>query len=358
MTEGLASGRTAQLREDVAAPLAAAAALWDQRGKLRLIGEVAPMFPRVVATGAGASFAVARSLAVALRGAGVESVSLPVDALAREMNAFLDGRSLLVCVGRSGDATQLVSLLSSLSVLPAMPFTVAVTAIGGSGVAELADVTITADVPPDAGPPLRVPLVTAVMLSAVAELLLMGAHAHIDAILSATDDVAARAVDVATKLVVMPHERETSLAAQLAGRSSLLVLGRGAGRAAAELAGLAWLTNAGRAVHVADAGEMGLGAIEAAGPDLAALVLSPGHATSDADRRVATDLAAAGTAVVFVAPAREAPQGIEHVVVDEVHPVVDPVLSALVATVVGRRVAADRGRTVGRLVRADPAALA
>jgi len=360
LTEDLVPERVAQFREAVQAPIAAATALWGQRGRLRLVGDVAPAFPRVVATGVGASFAVARAFRVALHEAGIEAISLPLDPLLREPGAFLDGRSILVCVGRTGDATPLVSLVSASASLPGRPFTVAVTASGGSGLDELADVALVAGVEPDAGPPLRVPLATSLVLSAVLQVIAAGAHADVDAVVASTERVAARAAEVATNLAEMPQERETLLATELGGRGGLLVLGRGAGRAAAELAGLLWLTNAGRAVHVADADEAHLGVIEAAGAELAALVLSPGHAgsASAADRALAADLSAAGSSVVFVGPDHEAPPGVDHVVVAEVDPVMDPVLAALVAAVVGRHVAADRGRPVGGLLRTDPSSLA
>ena len=362
MTEGHVPEpeRDPGIREAVAAPIVAAATLRDQRGRLRLVGDVAAAFPRVVATGVGASFAVARSFRVALHDAGVEALSLPVDALLREPGAFLDGRSILVCVGRSGDATPLVSLVSATAALRARPFTIAVTASAGSGLAELADVSIVAGVEPDAGPPLRVPLATSLVLSAVFQVLMAGAHADVDAVVAATEGVAERASQVGVQLAGMTHERVTTLAAELGGSGGLLVLGRGAGRAAAELAGLLWLTNAGRVAHVADAAGAHLGATEAAGPSLAALVFSPGHADSvhAADRALAADLSAAGSSVVFVGPDHEAPPGVDHVVVAEVDPVMDPILAALVAAVVGRHVAADRGRPVGGLVRTDPSALA
>ena len=339
MSEGHLSEREAQLREALATPLDAAAALRTQRGKLRLVGDVAPTFPRVVVTGSGASFAVSRSLRVALREAGVEAISLPVDALAREPAAYLDGRSLLVCVGRSGDATPLVSLVSGVGALHARPFTIAVTASGGSGLAEVADVAITADVAPDTGPPLRV---TSLVLSAIARLLVAGPHGEIDAVLAETDAVATRSVEIATRLAGMVPDRETALASVLGAQGGLLVLGRGAGRAAAELAGLMWLTNAGRAVHVVDADEAGFGPTEAVGAGIAVLVMSPGSATGAADRALAAEIAAAGSSVVFVGPEHAAPPGVDHVV----------------ATIVGRRGAADRGRPVGGLVRTDPATLA
>lgn len=360
MSEGTVPAHAAQLAEAVTAPVAAAAALWGQRGRLRLIGDVAPSFPRIVATGIGASFAVARSFRVALSEAGIEAMSLPVDALLREPGAFLDGRSILVVVGRSGDATPLVSLVPATGALHQRPFTVAVTATGGSGLTELADVAITAGVEPDAGPPLRVPLATSLLLSAVLQVLVAGAHADVDAIIAATEDVATRAAAVGEQLAGTADDRVVALAATLGGRGGLLVLGRGAGRAAAELAGLLWLTNAGRVAHVVDAAEAHLGTTEAAGPDLAALVLSPGHAGAAlaADRALAAELAAAGSAVVFVGRDHEAPTSVQQVVVGEVDPVMDPILAALVAAVVGRRVGLQGGRPPGRLIRTDPGSLA
>jgi fructoselysine-6-P-deglycase FrlB-like protein len=357
LTDDLVRPRGAPLRDAIAAPTAAAAALWGQRGRLRLVGDVAPAFPRVVATGVGASFAVARSFRIALRDAGIEAISVPVDALQHEPGSFLDGRSILVCVGRTGDATPLVSLVSATAALPQRPFTIAVTAAPGTGLAELADVSLVAGVEPDAGPPLRVPLATALVLSAIVAVLAAGAHADVDAVVAASEDVASRAMQAAGQLAGMAPEREAMLASELAGHGGLLVLGRGAGRAAAELAGLLWLTNAGRIAHVVDASEAHLGATEAAGPGLAALVLSPGHEGAR-DRELAAGLAAAGSTVVFVGRDHESPPGVEHIVVGEVDPVMDPVIAALVAAIVGRRAAADRGRPVGVLERTDPSALA
>ncbi len=334
----------------LAAPVRVAHALGSQRGRLRLVGELATVYPRLVVAGHGAALAVGRALVAAARAAGGDAVALPTSEILLHPT-HVDGRTLLLVVA-SGDDARAHRLVTEAAALPARPLIAVAVDAAGTALADAADVSFTSDVDPDTGPPLAGPLASAVLLSAIARMLTWGASAEIDDVLALTADAATAVERAGRSLADLPAERLTILTSLLGGRAGLLVTGRDGGRAAAELAALAWWTNAGRAVAVCDAADLAEGPIEAAGRDLSVLVLSPDSAANAADRDVAAEFARAGSAVVFVGPRSSAPHGVEAVVLPEIDPVVDPVVAALVATIVGRRVAADRGRPVGRRVHA------
>lgn len=340
-------GRAA-LDAALAAPLRAAHALGGQRGRLRLVGELANVYPRLVVAGRGSALAVGRALVAAVRTAGGDAVALSTSEILRHP-AYLDGATLLLIVA-SGDDERAHRLVTEAAALPVRPLIAVAVDVAGVALAEAADVAFETGVDPDLGPPFAGPLASAVLLSAIARMLTWGASAEIDDVLALTADTATAAERAGRSLVDLPDERLTVLTSLLGGRAGLLVTGRDGGRAAAELAALAWWANAGRAVAVCDATDLADGPIEAAGPDLSVLVLSPDGAANAADREVASEFARAGSAVVFVGPQSSAPHGVEAVALPEIDPVVDPAVAALVATVVGRRVAAAKGRPVGRLV--------
>ena len=349
MTDG-SPGTREGLLEALASPERAAAALGGQRGHLRLIGETAAVYPRVVVTGRGAPFAVGRGLVSAVRAAGGEAFAIPSRELAGRAAGLVDSRTLLLIVA-AGEDRRAQAVAAEAVALPARPLVIAVVDGAGVDVGTIADVRIETGEPPDEGPPLRGPLATALVLSAVSRMLTWGTSADIDDVLRLAAETASAAVGAAVALADMPAERLTLLASALSGRAGMLAIGRDAGRAAAELAAIAWWTNTGRAATVVDAEDVDDGPREGAGRDLGVLLLSPDRAAHAADRDLARDLAAAGSPVVFVGPPSMAPPGVEAVVLPAVDSVIDPALHALVGTVVGRRVAAEHGRPVGRLAR-------
>ncbi len=350
MIGGPPAGSHEDLVDALTTPGRTAAALATQRGHLRLIGETASVYPRLVVTGRGAPLAVGRGLVTAVRAAGGDAVAIPSREIVGRAATLLDGRTLLLVL-TAGEDQRARAVAAEAVALAARPLVVAVVDDAGADAGSIADVRIDSGAPADAGPPLRGPLATGTVLSAISRMLLWGGSADIDEVLGIAAEAAAAAERAALSLADLPGERLTVLASALAGRGAMLATGRDAGRAAAELAAIAWWTNTGRAAAACDAEDFDDGPREGAGRELGVLLLSPDRAAHAADRDLARALVTAGSPVVFVAPPTAAPPGVEAVVLPEVDPVLDPVLHALVATIVGRRVAADHGRPVGRLAR-------
>ena len=335
----------AELHGVPAAMLRAADLLGAQRGHLRLIGELSTSMPRVVISGVGASLAVGRALESMLIGVGVDARTIRGGSLERDGACGLDAGTILVVVSRSGDQADLCTGTLAALQLRDRPLVVAVLGRATGELAGLADVVFETGSELEVGPPTRSVAATAIVVAAIARMRVWGAAADVDAALAEADGIARHAAGVAAGLIDLPVDRVAALAEICGGRASLLATGRGGGRAAADLAALAWWTTVGSLASIVEASDLAHGPLEAAGDALATLVFSTDPPTARADRALAVELGRAGSAVTFIGA--DAPSGIEGVPVEPVDPVLDPILASLVAHVIARAVAAGRGRIAG-----------
>jgi fructoselysine-6-P-deglycase FrlB-like protein len=335
----------AELRDVPAAMLRAADVLGAQRGQLRLIGELSTSMPRVVVSGVGASLAVGRAFGSMLTGVGVDARALRGGSLERDGAGALDAGTMLVVASRSGDQSDLCAGTRAALDLRSRPLVVAVLGRVTGELADIADVVIATGSEAGVGPPTRSAAATAVVLATIARMRVQGAAADVDAVLAEMDDIARHAAGVAAGLIDLPVDRVAALAEICGGRASLLATGRGGGRAAADLAALAWWTTVGSLASIVEASDLAHGSLEAVGDALATLVFSTDPPAARADRALAVELGRAGSAVVFIGA--DAPPGIEAVPVEPVDPVLDPVLASLVVHVIARAVATGRGRVAG-----------
>ena len=335
----------AELRDVPAAMLRAADLLGAQRGHLRLIGELSASMPRVVVTGVGASLAAGRALESMLIGMGADARTISGGSLERDGAHALDAGTMLVVVNRSGDQADLCAGTRAALELPGRPLVVAVLGRATGELADIADVVIATGSEAGVGSPTRSVAATAIVLAAIARMRAWGAAADVDAALAEVDGIARHAASVAAGLIDLPADRVAALAEICGGRASLLATGRGGGRAAADLAALSWWTTVGSLASVIDAGDLAQGPMEAVGDDVASLLFSTDPPAAQADRALAVEIGRAGSAVVFIGA--DAPQGVEGVPVEPVHPVLDPVLASLVVHVLARAVATGRGRVAG-----------
>jgi len=335
----------AELHDVPAAMLRAADLLGAQRGHLRLIGELSTSMPRVVISGVGASLAVGRALESMLIGVGADARTIRGGSLERDGTRALDAGTVLVVVSRSGDQADLCAGTLAALRLRDRPLVVAVLGRATGELAGLADVVIETGSEPEVGPPTRSVAATAIVLAAIARMRVWGAAPDVDAALGEVDGIARHAAGVAAGLMDLPADRVAALVEICGGRASLLATGRGGGRAAADLAALAWWTTVGSLASIVEAGDVSHGPLEAVGDGLVTLVFSTDPPAAQADRALAVELGRAGSAVVFIGA--DAPPGIEAVPVEPVDPVLDPVLASLVGHVIARAVVTGRGRVAG-----------
>jgi glucosamine--fructose-6-phosphate aminotransferase (isomerizing) len=194
------------------------------------------------------------------------------------------------------------------------------------------------------------------VLAALAEV--AGGHAVAE-ILDLLDRAAARTAEAIEHLVGQEDAVGEALTPRIAHRPSVVLLGRGHARAASEMGALTLKEAAGVQAEAIEGGEFRHGPLELAGPGLAAFVFAVEPATRNLDRRLADELAGAGSSVIVVTDdpggdGTHAPGACEVVAVD---PGLDPLLLPAAAIVpvqlVARRLAIAAGRTPGVLERAS-----
>jgi glucosamine--fructose-6-phosphate aminotransferase (isomerizing) len=133
----------------------------------------------------------------------------------------------------------------------------------------------------------------------------------------------------------------------------LTLLGRGCARAAAEMGALTLKEAARLPAESLQAAQFRHGPLELAGPGLAVLMFATEARTRDIDLRLAGELAAAGSAVLVVSEAGEAPQGARGLAIGPVSDGLAPAVAILPAQLLAWRLAAERGRRPGEFTRAS-----
>jgi glutamine---fructose-6-phosphate transaminase (isomerizing) len=194
------------------------------------------------------------------------------------------------------------------------PVTLCVVNGADSPLAAGADLVLDTTVGPEACPSSMTFAGALVALASVAGVL-RGLPA--ESAVAAARDEAAKAAPAASALLANPAALEARLAAWLGTRRTVVLLGRGTGLAAAEMGALTLQEAAALPALSMPTAEFRHGPMEIVGPDVAVVLFALESATVDLDRAFGTELAAAGAAVLLVAPAgagrRPAPAGLSVV---------------------------------------------
>jgi glucosamine--fructose-6-phosphate aminotransferase (isomerizing) len=159
------------------------------------------------------------------------------------------------------------------------------------------------------------------------------------------------------------------LAAWLGERGTIVILGRGPARAAAEMGALTIKEAVGIPVESLETAQFRHGPLELAGPDLAAIVIATEPETIALDLGLAEELLASGAAVLLVTQGPVSPTGATrprmqpgtypgmqpgmYVELGEVNRALAPAVSILPAQLLAWRLASLRGREPGSYYRAS-----
>jgi glutamine---fructose-6-phosphate transaminase (isomerizing) len=326
----------------------AADAARDQQAPLRAIG--GRSVRTLVFCGMGSSYDACYPSVTALAGAGIAAVMLDAAELLHFRLSIVRGGDLLVLVSQSGESAETVRVAEAIRGRGDVPTIVAVTNGITSSLASLADVTLDTHAGPETGPS------TMTFAASLATLAVLGRALSGDDPTQATGAVVREADRVASsieQLLLDPLDLADRLAAWHADRPNTVLLGRGPGRAAAEMGALTFKEAVGMPVESLQAGQFRHGPLELAGPGLAAVVFATEPETLDLDLALASELTGLGSAVLVVSEQGDEPAGSFGIGIGSL----DRALSASAAIVpcqlLAWRLAALRGRDPSAYVHAS-----
>lgn len=322
----------------------AADGLAEQRAALEIVARDGAAGP-VVFTGMGASHAACQVPVTALTDAAVDARRADAAELLHFGLPALASAATVVLVSQSGRSAETLALARAIADAGG-PSTLAVTNGEINPLATAAGAALDVRAGQEEGPSTMTFAASIVVLGAVAEVL-SGAEAG-----TATDRVAtlaAEAAGAAGDLIDDLIHGEDWFDPWLGDRRRVVVLGRGAGLAAAEAGALLMKEAARVQAEAAGSGQFRHGPLELAGPDLAVALVSTEPATRDLDLRLASDLAEAGAATLLIGPDVPASIGASAVDTRVWSRAIAPAVAAIPLQLLAWRLAARRGLPPGRL---------
>ena len=340
--------------------LRAAGLLTDQLGTLTTLARPRADRPLLVFTGMGASYHACYPAVTELADRGVPALHVDAAELLHFRTKLLEDGALVVLVSQSGESAEVVQLANELAGAARGPFTVSITNGLDNRLASSCDATIDTGAGNEGGPSTLTFAASLVTLAAVAEVLAgVDPRLLVDRVRASATKAAAGAAE----LLRVPEGAASTLASWQGGRPVTVLLGRGAARAASEMGALLVKETAGLPAEALQSGQFRHGPLELAGPEMAAIVFATEPETASLDRRLGTDLTAAGAAVLMVTAdaageasgrplARNDGAGTLHLAVDPVDRLLRPALAIVPVQLLAWRLALERGRTPGLLTRA------
>jgi len=326
----------------------AAAGLADQRETLL---EAAGLAGRgnLVLTGMGSSYDACYPAATALAGAGVPAIMVDAAELLHFRLAMIGDGDLLVLTSQSGESAEVVHAAERLRARRRPPKMVAVTNGTSNRLAGLADVVLDSCAGQEEGPSTMTFAASLVTLAALAKAV---TGEPIDGVVEHLAREAAAGAQAIHDLVDRP-ELADRLVAWHGGRPVTVVLGRGAARAAAEMAALTLKEAVGMPAESLQAAQFRHGPLELAGPNLAAIVVATEAETVALDLALAEDLVRLGSAVLAISSDGRGPEGSLTLSVGGLDALVAPAVSVVPAQLLGWRLASLNGRQPGAYVHAS-----
>jgi glucosamine--fructose-6-phosphate aminotransferase (isomerizing) len=327
----------------------AASGLQDQHSVLE---ELAALTARraVVLTGMGSSYDACYPAAADLAAAGVLAVMVDTAELLHFRMGMLDSDTVLVIVSQSGESAEVVRLAEDLGRLDERPLVVAITNGTMNSLWEWSDRAIDTRAGEEVGPSTMTFAASLVATGAVARVL---AGSPPDAVL---ERLAAGAEAAAAGIEA--HLGDDALAGRLVSwlgeRPTLVILGRGPARAAAEMGALTIKEAAGIAVESLQTAQFRHGPLELAGPGLAVAVIATEPETSTLDLALADELAATGAAVLVIElDTTSSSPAVERIGIGTLDRAVAPAVSILPLQLLAWRLAEMGGRAPGSYQRAS-----
>jgi glucosamine--fructose-6-phosphate aminotransferase (isomerizing) len=324
----------------------AAAALGQQADAIRAIAHDRPD-GRIVLTGMGSSLAAGHALVATLGRAGI-----PVDLVnAAELLHFglptLDARTTLIVVSQSGRSVEVVRILEALPLVADMrPYVIGVTNGPANPLSDAADVTLDIAVGDELGPATMTFAATLVALDALGRVLHQrdrAAEPIIDEVATAADE-AALAID---RLMADRPAVVDAVTGWAGRRRTLVIVGRGVGRAASDMASLTLKEVAGVAAESQVTADFRHGPLELVGPDLAIAFVCVERGTDAIDRAFAAELGRGPASVLVVDGSADALVGVASIAIGPVSGPLAPAVAIVPFQLLARELAIAAGRRPG-----------
>lgn len=337
-----------EILEQPAALRRAGHAVVAQVAQLRTLTALREANPRIVLTGMGSSFDACLAAASILAGMGVMPTTVNASELLHFRRNALGPGCLLLIVSQSGRSAEIVRLADTSDGI-SRPAIVSITNGLDNPLASASDVAFDMEVGPERGPATMTFAASLVVLAALVEILGRNRSKDIEAVSTLVADRADRASRAAERLLADHRDHADELQTWL-GHRSLVILGRGTARAAAEVGALSLKEAGGYPAEALDTAEFRHGPLELAGPDLAAVVISLEASTRPLDHALCEELSAFGTRVLVVGGG-PAPRGARFIAIGDIHRSLAPSVAAIPLQLLAWRIATARARRPGEFTR-------
>jgi glucosamine--fructose-6-phosphate aminotransferase (isomerizing) len=304
---------------------------------------------RLILTGMGSSYDACYPAITELARAGVGAIHVDAAELVHFRRGLLEPSTAVVVVSQSGESAEVVRLAETIVAAQERSALVAVTNGTANPLAGLADLTLDTGAGHETGPSTMTFAASLVTMAAVARVL-SGATVK-----DAVERTGAEAERVAASIEVLVADPglPDRLSRRFADRDSLVILGRGPARAAAEMSALTIKEAVGIAVESLETAQFRHGPLELVGPDLGVLLIATEPETVDLDLRFARELANAGSGVLAVTAGAGPPDGVEVVDLGTITGPIASAASVVPGQLLAWALAPSHGRTRGAYERAS-----
>ena len=296
----------------------------------------------------GSSYHACYAAVAELAGAGIAAVMLDSAELLHFRMGMLGSMTTLVAVSQSGESAEVVRVAAGLTGRAERPLVVAVTNGATNTLTSLADRSLDTRAGPETGPS---------TMTFAASLVVVGALGRVLAGVPVTDVLGRLATEAeptaaAIERLLGDADLPGGLESWLGQRETLVILGRGPARAAAEMGALTIKEAVGMPVESLQTGQFRHGPLELAGPDLAAILIATEPETRSLDLALADELLASGAGVLAVVTEEDPRSRATQIVVGPLDRALAPAVSVLPCQLLAWRLATTSGREPGAFHRA------
>jgi glucosamine--fructose-6-phosphate aminotransferase (isomerizing) len=312
----------------------------------------------IVLTGMGSSYDACLAAASVLARRGVIATPINAAELLHFRLGALTSSTVVIAVSQSGGSAELVRLAERLG-RPRerhggsgeRPALVSVTNGIGNPLARRADIAFDIAAGREEGPSTKTFATTLVALRILIDAIAArGSFAAAKTYAAAARDTE-RAAAAAARLLADSQGLAERMRAWCRDRSSLVILGRGTARAAAEMGALIIKEAAHRQAESLDTAEFRHGPLELSGPDLAVAIISTEAKTRAFDARLAAELTGDGASVMMVTSAAGAATAGFGIGIEGLQPMLAPAVAVIPLQLLAWRLAIEGGRDPGRFER-------
>ena len=302
----------------------------------------------IVFTGMGSSYDACYPAVAELARAGVPAIMLDSAELLHFRTGMLGPSVLLVAVSQSGESIEVVRVISRLAQRSERPMVVSVTNGAANTLASLADLSVDARAGEETGPSTMTFAASLVAVGAIGRVL---AGTPIDSMLDRLV-IDAELAAVTIEGLLGDSDLPDRMVSWLAGRETVVILGRGPARAAAEMGALTIKEAVGMPVESLQTAQFRHGPLELAGPGLAAIVIATEPETLALDLALTDELLALGAGVLIVSTDPHPESRTMQVTTGPLDRGLRPAVSIVPCQLLAWRLAAVRGREPGAYYRA------